>query len=271
MNDEDITVDELLREPRSSHKEPITTVSSAIHTIRLRQLWAKMQSAVYPQVGAEPSSKSVTILEDFKKEFAMWLESAPEQLASNRANNNAFGSREWFLLMYHHSILLLYRHRLVQPGGPATPSSVFTDCADSSQAICMIYRQLYVSQRLNDTWGALHVLFLAGVTFLHCLWSSAETRAIYRLDKVSSICTSIMIVLAIMSERWTAVEAYRDAFEMLSSATQTMLVEASTGPTAPSRPVLSSGGYDQFTDYLSCMTEVGMCSSVEELLASMVE
>ncbi|KAK5180756.1 hypothetical protein LTR44_007070 [Exophiala sp. CCFEE 6388] len=271
MNDEDITVNELLKEPRSSHAQPITTVSSAIHTIRLRQLWARMQSAVYPQVGAETSTQSTSALEDFKKEFARWLESAPEQLASNRANNNAFGSKEWFQLMYHHSILLLYRHRLVQPRGPATPSSIFIDCADSSQSICMIYRQLYFTQRLNDTWGALHVLFLAGVTFLHCLWSSPETRMIYRLDKVSSICTSIMIVLAIMSERWTAVEAYRDAFEMLSGATQTMLVEASTASTAPSRPVLSSGGYDQFTDYLYCMNEVGMCSSVEELLSSMVE
>lgn len=135
----------------------------------------------------------------------------------------------------------------------------------------MTYRQLYVSQRLNDTWGALHVLFLAGVTFVHCLWSSPETRAVYRLDKVSSICTSTMIVLAIMAERWTPVEAYRDAFDMLSTATQTMLVETSSASAAPNVPVISSGATDQFTDYLSYMAEVGMCASVEELLANMVE
>ncbi|EXJ82089.1 hypothetical protein A1O1_08158 [Capronia coronata CBS 617.96] len=271
INDEDITIDRLLREPRRSHTEPATTVSSAIHTIRLRQLWAKMQSVVYTQVGAEAS---IGIVEAMKKEFTMWLESAPEQLASNRMNNNAFASREWFSLMYHHSILLLYRHRLVQPRGVSTSASVFTDCAHSSQAICMIYKQLYLSQRLNDTWGALHVLFLAGVTFLHCLWSSPETRAAYRPDKVSTICTSIMIVLAVMSERWTAVEAYRDSFEMLSTATQTMLYEISTASaasTAPSGPVISSEGGDQFTDYLSYMTEIGMCATVEELLSTMVE
>lgn len=118
------------------------------------------------------------------------------------------------------------------------------------------------------------------------------------MDKVSSICTSAMIVLAMMAERWSAVEAYRDAFEMLASATQTMLAEqmsilnpivnghmlapldttnmaatgnVMTGPQQPRGPVISSGGYDQFTEYLAYMSEVGMCSSVEELLSSMVE
>jgi hypothetical protein len=135
----------------------------------------------------------------------------------------------------------------------------------------MTYRELYFSQRLNDTWGALHVLFLGGVTFLYCLWSSHEVRMAYRQDKVSAICTSTIVVLAIMAERWTAVAAYRDAFDMLSSATQTMLAERPTALAAPTMPVISPTGYDQFTDYLSFMTDVGMCSSVEELLSSMVE
>jgi hypothetical protein len=270
-----------------------------------------MQSVVYPQTAADTSDlKQVAAIERFKQEFSRWLDTAPEQLTSNRLNNNAFGSTEWYSLMYHHSILLLYRHRLVyrersnqnddeyRLTGSATnmrrpPPTVFIDCADSAQSICMIYRQLYVSQRLNDTWGALHVLFLAGVTFLHCLWSSSETRAIYRMDKVSSICTSTMIVLAIMAERWSAVNAYRDAFEMLATATQTMLAETltvlsrdtyasaqtmgnqdATNPSnmlqTPRGPVIPSGEHDQFTEYLSYMSEVGMCSSVEELLASMV-
>jgi hypothetical protein len=93
----------------------------------------------------------------------------------------------------------------------------------------------------------------------------------YRQDKVSSICTSTIVVLAIMAERWTAVEAYRDAFDMLSSATQTMLIEASTALATPTMPVISPTGFDQFADYLSFMTDVGMCSAVEELLSSMVE
>ncbi|EXJ84041.1 hypothetical protein A1O3_04708 [Capronia epimyces CBS 606.96] len=279
IDDEYITMNGVTKPPRTSKMEPVTTISTAIHTIRLRQIWARIQSSVYPQVGAEATIQSSALFERFKRELADWLESAPEQLPSNRANNNSFGSKEWFSLMYHHSILLLHRHRLHQyrhhhPNHP-TPSSVYMDCAHSAQAICMVYRQLYVSQRLNDTWGALHVLFLGGVTFLHCLWSSRDARLAYRQDKVSTICTSALIVLAIMAERWSAVEAYRDAFEMLCSATQTMLAETSSSSAScpPTMPVISSTGHghDQFTDYLSYMTEVGMCSSVEELLSNMVE
>lgn len=258
--------------PRSSTLAPVTTVSAAIHTIRLRQIWARIQSAVYPQVGAEIlHQQSLSILESLKGELTAWMESAPEQLASNRMHNNAFASKEWWSLMYHHSILLLYRHRLVQNLGATNPSSVYIECAQSAQSICMIYRNLYVTQRLNDTWGALHVLFLGGTTFLYCLWSSRETRIMFRQDKVAGICTSIMIVLSIMAERWSAVAAYRDAFEMLSSATQTMLAEASITSSAPSLPAISAIGHEQFTDYLSYMTEVGMCSSVEDLLSSMVD
>ena len=80
-----------------------------------------------------------------------------------------------------------------------------------------------------------------------------------------------MIMLAIMAERWAAVEPYRDAFEMLASATQTMLAETSAASMVPSGPVIPLGVHDQFTGYLSYMGEVGMCSSVEELLATMVE
>ena len=231
---------------------------------------------MYPQTGADrPVQMMSSMLADtFMADLKTWLESAPEQLPSNRAYNNAYGSPEWFQLMYHHSILLLHRRRLVSPGeslgADQTPASVYIDCATSAQAICQLYRQLYISQRLNDTWGSLHVLFLGGVTFLHCLWARAETRAVFRLDKVASTCTSCMIVLAVMSERWTAVEPYRDAFDMLATATQAMMAETPMTLVTPVMPVLSSSGNEQLTDYLSSMAEIGMCSSVEALLTNMI-
>lgn len=246
-------------------------MSAAIHTIRIRQIWARIQTFIYPQVNADGLAHSPAIFESFKRELLEWLDAAPHQLPSNQWNNNAFGSKEWFNLMYHQSIIILNHKRLAWQGRESNSSQVYLDCADSAQSICKTYRQLYVTQRLNDTWGALHVLFLGGVTFLHCLWSSAEVRQIYRQDQVSSTCTSIIIVLAIMAERWSAVGVYRDAFEMLASATQTMLFEASTTRVAPSMPVIPPTGQFQFTDYLADMSEIGMCTSVEDLLSGMID
>jgi hypothetical protein len=215
------------------------------------------------------------VMESFKAELKDWLDTAPKQLPSNRAANNAFGSAEWFRLMYHHSILLLHRHRLVSNNQAVSLNtteaySVYMECAHSGEAICSIYRQLYISQRLNDTWAALHVLFLGGMTFIHCLWADPETRAFFRVDKVAATCTSCMVVLAVMAERWEAVKPYRDAFDMLSSATQTMLAESDRMIPSLAGPLLSSSVQDQLNCYLSSMTEIGMCQSVEEILSSMI-
>jgi hypothetical protein len=266
INDEQMTHTGLNGNIRDPQADPPTTVSAAIHTIRVRKLWARIQAIMYPQTGiAIPADPSFANM--FKLELDQWLAAAPEQLPSNKAHNNAFGSSEWFEISYHHSILLLYRHQLVQdPIDDATWSSVHLSSANSGREICSLYRQLYLSQWLNDTWGALHVLFLGGITFLYCLWTSNDVRKAYRLDKVSSTCTSCIIVLAVMAERCSAIKPYRDAFDMLASATQSMLAGGELMATGAVMPVLSSHGQDQFMSYLSSMSELGMCSSVEQLL-----
>ena len=232
---------------------------------------------MYPQTGVDTPARMMTSMfaESFKAELKEWRDSAPTQLASNRAHNNAFGSPEWFELMYHHSVLLLYRHSMISQhrsalGDAAGQPSVYLECASSAQAICRLYRQLYMSQRLNDTWGALHLLFLGGVTFLYCLWTSPEARRAFRLDRVSSTCTSCVVVLAVMAERWRAVEPYRDTFEMLADWTQTMLAEVEAAVVPEAMPVFPSSSNDQLSDNLLMMTEIGMCSSVEALLTDMI-
>ena len=230
---------------------------------------------MYPQTQHEtPADVNSMLVANFKSELRDWLDSAPEQLPVSQRNNKAFGGPEWFEIMYHHSILILHRHRLVSRYRESNPgdetSSVYLECADSAQCICQLYRQLYISQRMSDTWGALHLVFLAGITFLHCLWASQATRAAIRRDKVSSTCMSCMVVLVIMAERWSAVGPYRDTFDMLSNATQTMLVETETTITTPSFPAVCHSGDDQLSGYLSNIAEVGMDSLVEQLLSDMV-
>ncbi|KAL2441458.1 hypothetical protein ABEF95_014955 [Exophiala dermatitidis] len=270
IDDENITASGVLCEPRRSNLDPSTTMSAAIHTIRLRQIWARIQSSVYPQVGAGSTATPDSVILSLKRELDEWLDSSPSQLASNREHNNAFGSREWFEMMYHHSILLLHRYRLLSPQSDVPPAT-YLECAQSAALLCTGYRQFYISDRLTDTWAGLHNLFLGGVTFLYCLWSSPEVRAQFRLDKVSTTCTACAVVLAIMAERWAAAGPYRDAFDMLTNTTLTMLAERGTKSTEPTFPVFSISANDQFSGYLSHMAEVGIGASVEELLSSMLD
>lgn len=321
INDENITVTGLLCEPRNhSAREPSTTVSSAIHTIRIRQIWARMQDSLDPQADSSGLTRNVDrseLTDSFKKQLSDWLDSAPPQLPANQVYNNNYGTSEWFQLMYHHSILLLHRNRLAQisipthsspgtepseknnvaAGGTDIPESVYLECAEASQSICTLYRTLYATQRLNDTWGSLHVLFLGGITFLHCLWVSEEVRARYRQDKVSATCMACMVVLAVMAERWSAVEPFRDAFDLMSNATQSMMAERATNAAVaaamaaslsectstatvpqtplpllppPTMPALTASMDDQLSDYLAHMSDIGLCPSIEALLADMI-
>ena len=245
-------------------------MSAAIHTIRLRAIWAKIQSSAYPQVNISNHPTSSFLIDKLKQELDEWLEVSPPQLRSNEEHNNAFGSREWFELMYHHSILLLYRYSLGNPREAPYPAT-YLACAQSGARLCTGYRQLYVSNRLTDTWASLHNLFLGGVTFIYCLWSSAETRAHFRLDTVSNICTACTVVLSITAERWQSAASYRNAFDMLTSATLSMLVETKASATEPSFPILPSSEHDDFSGWFADMADIGICTSVEDLLSTMLE
>lgn len=209
------------------------------------------------------------LVRSFRDELKEWLDTTPERLACNKRHNSSFGSSEWWELMYHHSILLLHRQSILSYQRAPDPDA-FIECALAGEAICKLYRTMYMNQHLHDTWGALHVLFLGSITFLYCLWSSPETRARFRADKVSDTCTSCAVVLAVMSERSPIVRPYRDTFDMLARATQTMYVESQAGLSTHHLPALSSG-HDQLSNNLADMAELGMCASIESLLATMIQ
>ncbi|CAI6095303.1 unnamed protein product [Clonostachys chloroleuca] len=270
IDDSNLTADGVLCEPRTNPADLSTTMSGAIHTIRLRRIWARIQGLVYPQVSGEINTIMPSLINNLRQELDEWLETSPPQLASNVEHNNAFGSREWFEGMYHHSILLLHRKGLTDTRNRPPPET-FLACARSGAAICTGYRQFYLNNRLTDTWAGLHNLFLGGVTFLYCLWSSPETRANFRLDSVSNICMACNVVLSITAERWPCAAAHRNTFDMLTNATMSMLVETNTTSSEPSFPILPSSATDQFSGYFANMAEVGVSTSVEELLSNMLD
>lgn len=190
-------------------------------------------------------------------------------------NFNTFGSDEWFSLSYHHSVLLLHRRRLVTKTDSEDSSfegidNVYLECVDSVASLCKTYRQIYLSTTVSTTWGALHVLFLGGLTFLHCLWASKKVREAYRRDTVTSICTSCTVVLVVMAERWPAAVPYRETFEALVASTQSMLVKEDLSLTAPSLPALWTTERHHIAEHLSRIEQVGMCDSVERLLNEVV-
>ena len=250
-------------------------MSAAVHTLKVRRIWGDIQSFIYPIDPSRPDpAASATAVETFRQRLRAWWDEVPVPDAEN-SYGVSFGSNKWFLLSYHHSILLLHRGRLVKVGAEAAEPSpeltaVYLECADSAATICRTYQELYMGAVISTTWGALHVLFLGGLTFLHCLWTSKAAREAYRKDHVSSICTACTIVLVVMAERWSAAAPYRDTFNALAAATQSMLVEEEVSHRVPSLPAIDTRQQGDMAKFLSNIEEVGMCDSVEHLLGELV-
>lgn len=201
----------------------------AAHTFRIRFLMSKIHHTLYSRSSSccRYIHDSGEQIRNFRQELELWRASIPLMTASTAQALSLFATRDWFDLEFDYAILQLYRVPLVDPATEAS-DPCFEECFQAAKDICIRYRTQFLGKPTSYTWMALHELFLAGMTYIHCLWTSTTIRASQRSSQVSSVCNSCTIVLVIMAERWNAAAPYRDLFERLSEKTLMMLEEEST-------------------------------------------
>lgn len=215
--------------------------------IKIRQLWSKLSTHVYttlPERIHGTSLKPGTSIEELRKELEDWKSFIPR--ANDRSPSNplsVFASHQWFQLAYNHTILLLYRQYLVvgDDGSSQTQdlgivNRAFEECYARAREMCIIYRWLYQKPTIQFTWGSLHMLFLAGLTYLYCLWRSDSVRQAVRQSDIVDTCMACQTVLVIIAERWQVATSYRDLFEALSKRTIKMICDDKVAP----RPTAST-------------------------------
>lgn len=213
------------------------SISGAIHCVRLRQIQTKICATFYPSIPKPGIScrcqqqHATATLDSIRKELDHWYLTTPAQFSQRTVPPNTpfsvFASGQWFRMGYCHTMLLLYRHQLV----PYRENSVdgqersvaFEECVSRAREQCLLYRKLQREGPVRYTWGSLHHLFLAGLTFLHCIWTSEKIRANIRRSEVISTCTACTTVLLIIAERWSQAVPYRDIFESLADKTIAMI------------------------------------------------
>ena len=204
--------------------------------IKLRQLWSKLSTQLYSDSSGRADRAgpiSGLSIEELRKELEDWRSSVPQSVNYPGANPvSVFASHEWFHLAYNHSVLLLYRQYLTggndtlsQTRDPGVINRAFEECYARARDTCKLYRKLYQSPTIQFTWGSLHMLFLAGLTYLYCLWRSESIREAARQSDVVETCMACQTVLVIVGERWQVATSYRDLFEMLSKRTINMICD----------------------------------------------
>ncbi|KAG5775302.1 hypothetical protein H9Q73_011016 [Fusarium xylarioides] len=271
IDDSNIAETDILVEPRSPNSAFSTTMSTALHVFRLRKIWARLHASLYSDMYNMDNTTHDDRIPLFRAEIDTWLASTPPIPPRTGAALSILATQDWYDLSHSETIIMLYRGRLIDHLGGAS-DDVFLQCARAAESICLKNRRLYVAKPVNCTWGTLHVIFSAGLTYLHCLWTSAAVRHRTSLNEMSSTLTSCMMVLAVIAERFKGAAPYRDIFEALFTRTKKMMVdgggEQSGVQISTLDPCYVMPG--MFTQWMAEISDAGISDTVDSLLAGLV-
>lgn len=268
--------------PRTNPQDAPTDMSGAIHMFKLRRIWSRIHLALYSNRNdAHPINQELKTADvaRLRVELDEWRGQVPSKAGPNTALVSAWISKDAFELAYFHSILLLYRGDITQwRSNDVGCTNAFFECAHAAQEICCRYRRVYLGDPVGFTWGVLHVLFVAGLTYLHCLWTSIEVRKATRVEEVRSTCTACTMVLMVIAERFESAASYRDIFEELAARTTDKLTNHSNQylpQPQPADALIQSStitGEDEFdiTQRITTMGEMDMSDDMEMFLSSVI-
>ncbi|KAF1939419.1 hypothetical protein EJ02DRAFT_352371 [Clathrospora elynae] len=187
-----------------------TCMSSALHILQCRRIQSEISA--------------VTLRWDYTQNF----ENAPDwririlaelENYKSRVQNfsdpqsKGYTSQRWQAMIYHYTLLMLYRPTKDNVLGSAGDWAVQA----SSQA-CLMFRRTQIDRQIAQPWLALLVQFQSGITLLYCFWATPPEHRTENYDSldVSDALRACSNILAIMADRWAKADCLRDVFELLA-------------------------------------------------------
>lgn len=176
----------------------------SLHLVRLRQLESQIYQTVY-RIDQPPVTRLLKVPKHLQA-LRDWKVSLSSHACSS-------GDLAYGVLLYHRGICLLLRPFLAM----LTPADEYYQvCLQSASGICKEHKQLHRQLAYGHSFIAVQEVFVAGITILYCLWTSTTDVWSFSLSEDLRACSSVLFV---MSERTGWVAKYRDAFELLVTAT----------------------------------------------------
>lgn len=248
-------------------------MSNAIHVIRLRRIWARIHACAYSSMalgGVDDDTRRSHIAQ-LRSDLEQWRATAPEPPPRSGNTLSIFSTQAWYDLNYSGTILQLYREQLAE--GKQSPDDIFIDCMQAASTVCRLYRRHYVGTSIKHTWGTLHCIFLAGLTYLHCLWTSPTACESVQHHEVSKTCTDCTMVLVVIAQGWEGAAPYRDIFEVLASRTMSMIVTRNCQHRQlPTTPALSdTSDREAVTRWIADIDDMGMLDGFDGLLSGFMD
>lgn len=200
----------------------------AIHGFGIRVLLGRIQTALYSDCSLSSSEKYERVDKLSAALERWWAETPPTRPPLKERAYSFFMTEDFYKVSYNHALMQLYRVHITDRE-TAAPDEIFLKCLRAAMNTCHGFRRQFLGKPTAFTWSAMHEIFLAGLTYIYCLWTSPACREASRHDQVSSTCTDCTVVLVVLGERWAGAAPFRDVFEVLANRTMTMMADVQQG------------------------------------------
>ncbi|KAI9729375.1 MAG: hypothetical protein M1834_006899 [Cirrosporium novae-zelandiae] len=187
-----------------------TSISSALHIVHCRRIQSEILSTTlhhsflkHPNSISDWRSRILAKLDHWKSQCKQFSD----------PDSKGYTSDGWLGMIYHYSLVMLYRPTKASVSGPAGDWSV-----QASSKACLIFRGFQKERTIAQHWLGLLTQFQIGVTLLYCFWATPprfRTDSYYSPD-VPDALRACSNVLAILAERWKEADCLRDVFELLA-------------------------------------------------------
>ncbi|KAH8694197.1 fungal-specific transcription factor domain-containing protein, partial [Talaromyces proteolyticus] len=150
-------------------------------------------------------------------------------------NRSSFRAREWYEMLYHNALLMLYRPSPALPSVSSRDAIVLQTIFMSAKKAITLYSHLHRSRRINYTWITLHSIFMAGLSYIYAVGqhfrfskqsnitgpnltsrpSLQSDPTIMEIVNDSRACSNLLVAI---SEQWNVTKHCHDVFNRLSDA-----------------------------------------------------
>ncbi|PLB46140.1 hypothetical protein P170DRAFT_415029 [Aspergillus steynii IBT 23096] len=255
-----------------SRQDQIKT-SAFVYIVRYRLICGKISNALHR--ASRVKGDSVNLLEardSLATELQEWYSGTAKLPLSPRDNQalnelptrggSCFLSEEWYRLLYHNGMLMLYRpspYLCDASHNSATLQHLF----HSSREAIHLYSSLHRSRKLNYSWITMHTIFLAGLSYIYALrnhFQSIQAQAtqpiltgtptITEVVNDTRACSKVLLAVA---ERQDIARNCSELFDRLSDALITDVFAAQSTSTG----FLASTPVPHFTAEASSMNAPG--------------
>jgi hypothetical protein len=249
--------------PTYQHREAVFA-----HITQYRILCGKIMSSLHRGRHTNNETSALAAQASLANDLEEWRSSTStifiHEGSSAGAKLSSFLTVEWYEMIYHNALLMLYRPSPALPLNSSRAAIAVPIIYDSAKQAIGFYAHLHELQRINYTWITLRSVFMAGLSFVYAAGqhfraqkSHQNTSARLMLNsdpsimEIVNVCRSCSNVLVAVSERGNIPRHCHRVFDRLSDAVlkdavdyHTAHVATNNGPPGPSVPAPPFPLYD---------------------------